>query len=74
VDIDYATGDSALAAPAGTEDGAAVTYILNTGTMKFHYPDCASVAQMKEENKAAFTGTREELLAMGYSPCGQCKP
>ena len=74
VDIDYATGESAASTLSQPEDGAAVTYVLNTGTMKFHDPDCASVAQMKEENKASFTGTREELLAMGYSPCGQCKP
>ncbi len=74
VEIDYATGESALSAPAQAEDGQAVTYILNTGTMRFHDPGCASVEQMKEENKAAFAGTREELLAMGYTPCGQCKP
>ena len=29
---------------------------------------------MKEENRQAFSGSREELIAQGYSPCGQCKP
>lgn len=50
------------------------TYILNTNTHKFHYPDCSSVSQMKESNKAEFTGTRDELISMDYSPCGRCDP
>ena len=29
---------------------------------------------IKEENKEAFTGSREELIEMGYSPCGKCNP
>ena len=29
---------------------------------------------MKEENRQAFSGSREELIAQRYSPCGQCKP
>ncbi len=49
-------------------------YILNTNTKKFHNPGCASVKQMKDENRKAYTGTREELLEQGYSPCGNCKP
>ena len=50
------------------------TYILNTNTRKFHYPNCASVTDMKEHNKAEFFGTREEAVAAGYSPCGRCHP
>ncbi|MDO4619040.1 MAG: MBL fold metallo-hydrolase [Lachnospiraceae bacterium] len=50
------------------------TYILNTNTRKFHYPDCRSVKQMKDHNKQEFTGTREELLEMGYESCGNCMP
>lgn len=49
-------------------------YVLNTNTMRFHYPDCASVGQMKSKNRAYFTGTREEIIAMGYQPCGNCHP
>ena len=49
-------------------------YVLNTNTLKFHYPDCRSVDQMKEENKAVFTGSREEILDMGYVPCKNCDP
>lgn len=49
-------------------------YILNTSSGKFHLPFCSGAASMKEENRQAFSGSREELIAQGYSPCGQCKP
>lgn len=49
-------------------------YILNTNTDKFHYPDCRSVKQMKAKNRKEYTGTREELIAQGYDPCGNCEP
>ncbi len=50
------------------------TYILNTNTDKFHYPSCPSVKQMAEENKHAYTGTREEVIEQGFSPCKRCNP
>lgn len=50
------------------------TYILNTNTRKFHRPDCSSVKKIKDKNKAEFTGTREEAIAAGYDPCGNCNP
>lgn len=49
-------------------------YILNTNTKKFHIPGCGSVAKMKEKNKQVFYGTREEAIAAGYDPCGNCHP
>lgn len=49
-------------------------YVLNTSTKKFHLPTCASVKQMKEENRELYFGDRQELLDMGYKPCGNCKP
>ncbi len=49
-------------------------YILNINTDKFHYPDCRSVKQMKAKNRREYTGTREELIAQGYAPCGNCHP
>lgn len=51
-----------------------VSYILNTNSKKFHYPDCGSAKKMKESNKEYFTGTREEVIARGFSPCGNCDP
>lgn len=56
-----------------TEQGG-TDYVLNTNSMKFHYPSCGSVAKISEKNKAFFTGTRDELIASGYSPCGNCHP
>ena len=56
------------------EDEAINTYILNTGSMKFHTPDCSAVAQMSESNRKEYTGSREKLIEQGYTPCGYCKP
>ncbi len=49
-------------------------YIANKNTGKFHYPSCSSVTKMKESNKLAITATRDQMLANGYSPCGNCHP
>lgn len=65
-------GVTAEASPAEAADIR--TYILNTNSKKFHYPGCSSVAKMKDKNKKEFIGTREEVLGMGYDPCGQCNP
>ncbi len=73
VEIDYATGESWLKGETPA-DGAALTYILNTRSKRFHDPGCSGVASMSEANKEAFTGERDELIAMGYAPCGQCQP
>jgi DNA-entry nuclease len=50
------------------------TYILNTGTMKFHLPSCSSVSDMSSGNKKTYKGTRAELIEKGYDACGRCKP
>jgi len=50
------------------------SYVLNTNTMKFHYPDCASVYQMNEKNKEYVSAARDEIISWGYSPCGNCHP
>ena len=49
-------------------------YILNTNTMKFHYPTCYSISMMSDNNKQESTKSRDELIAAGYSPCGHCHP
>lgn len=49
-------------------------YVLNTNTMKFHYPNCKSVKQMKEKNRKDYTGDREYLIEVGYVPCKNCNP
>lgn len=57
-------------------DGSGNTglYILNTSTKKIHLPDCRSAVTISPENRKEYTGTIDELLAMGYSPCGNCHP
>lgn len=49
-------------------------YVLNTSTGKFHRPDCAIIDRMKRENRENYTGTRDELIKLGYEPCQKCKP
>ena len=58
--------------PPSQEEGT--DYVLNTSTMKFHYPSCWMVDRIAEENYHAYLGTREVLLEYGYSPCGHCEP
>ena len=81
--IDYATGDNrsdgnvaVKAEPTqvttAQNETVATTYILNTNTKKFHILSCSSVKKMKDKNKREFTGSREEAIAKGYSPCQRC--
>ena len=49
-------------------------YILNTNSMKFHYPSCGSVSRMSESNKMPIEASRDEVIAMRYDPCGKCCP
>ena len=58
--------------PPSEEEGT--DYVLNIDTLKFHYPSCWMVDRIKEENYHEYTGTRNVLLAYGYSPCGHCDP
>ena len=82
ITIDYATGNSALEGqtPGGSGSGSSggtvtgTTYILNTSSHKFHYPDCGSANKISAENRGEYTGSREDLIAQGYSPCGNCDP
>ena len=75
VEIDYATGNSWLAGEgAAPSAGDSATYVLNTGTKKFHREDCKSVADTRPENKQTFTGSRQELIDQGYEPCKRCNP
>lgn len=71
-----ASSGSVGALPGTVQENApqTATYVLNKNSMKFHYPDCTSVSQMKEANKIYYEGSREEITGMGYSPCSQCNP
>ena len=49
-------------------------FVLNKNSKRFHKPECTSVSTMKEENREYYSGSREELIAKGYKPCGSCNP
>lgn len=55
-------------------DGSGQAYVLNTNSKRFHLPHCSSVEEMKPGNREDFFGSRDELLARGYKPCGRCNP
>lgn len=58
----------------GTDDNTTVTYVLNKNSKKFHKPSCSSVGDMAAKNRLDSTGSRDEVVAMGYAPCKRCKP
>ncbi len=82
IEIDYATGESKVAAEANTSETRSVeasdfenqemTFILNTNSKKVHLPDCKSVGDMAENNKQEYEGTLSDLKSDGYTPCGRC--
>ena len=80
--IDYATGnshqDDSVVADASKSTTAAEanvqTYVLNTNTKKFHKESCNSAKSMDASNKKIYTGSRQEIIDMGYEAWGVCKP
>lgn len=56
------------------EEDTVISYVLNTNSKRFHYPDCKSVSDMKEKNKKNVDWTRDECITNGYKPCGNCHP
>ncbi|WP_049752567.1 thermonuclease family protein [Candidatus Desulforudis audaxviator] len=57
--------------------GAAVDeedfYVGNSGTRRFHRPDCPSAGQIAPQNRTRFE-TRTDAFELGYEPCRTCKP
>lgn len=80
VEIAYATGESWASgdSPESSQESAVESgeehYILNTNSHKFHLPSCSSVDDMSEKNREDYYGSREDLIAQGYDPCGSCHP
>lgn len=65
-------GEADRSAPAAEPEGR--DYVLNMNTMKFHYPTCSSVKDIKDSNRKDVHATRDSIIAQGYAPCGKCKP
>lgn len=74
--IDYATGESHLDDVVDEKDPPAAegSYILNTGSMKFHVDTCYQAEDISEKNKDTFVGARQDLIDQGYTPAGCCDP
>ncbi|WP_294415185.1 DNA/RNA non-specific endonuclease [uncultured Senegalimassilia sp.] len=69
------SGDGASSNSTGNQSTSEQQdYILNVKNKKFHKPDCSAANDISSANKQDFTGTRDQLIAQGYSPCGICKP
>ena len=77
ITIDYRTGESWLSGAVvdvpETSTGEP-TFILNTGTKKFHLLTCSRAPEKDSANYELTTKTRDSLIADGYTPCGICKP
>ena len=56
-----------------TPNAESPVYIGNKNSKKFHYPDCSGVEKMSPKNKVPLA-SREDAIALGYTPCGICKP
>lgn len=46
--------------------------VLNTNTMKIHYPSCSEVKKIAPQNYSTSNLTESELIAQGYTTCGRC--
>ncbi len=80
VSIDYRTGLNHLSGTTADIDipneptASTITYVLNTNTKRFHFPTCSSCEEIKPKNRQETTLSRDELVDLGYKPCGRCKP
>ena len=73
ITIDYRTGDNWLTGE-NEEITSEWTYILNTGTKKFHLLTCSGAPSPSSKNYQLTDKTRSQVIDEGYSPCGICKP
>lgn len=63
-------GASSSAVPEQPE----YNYVINKNTKKFHYTWCSSVNDIKSSNRWNYSGMRDDIIDMGYSPCKKCNP
>lgn len=63
-------------APAATTtpSAGAVTYVLNSRSMKFHYATCKWASQISSRNRTDVDWSRDQVVAAGYKACKTCKP
>lgn len=66
----FAAGYCAVFDPRDAQD----EYVLNTSTQKFHFLPCHAARSIAPDNRLLYHGTRDDLIADGFEPCGICKP
>ena len=71
---DASETDGTVVGGADTTTEVAMDYVLNTNTMKFHYPWCTAVDNISEHNRQDVNATRSEIIGEGYESCGICHP
>lgn len=71
--VTFTTEKEADTATNPTSNPTLQTYVGNSGTKKFHLPDCASAKNIREGKRVEFE-TRLQAVLAGYEPCGRCKP
>lgn len=64
----------AASSSSTTSNPETYTYILNTNSKVFHKSTCSIVNRISAANRADFSGTRQELIDKGYTPCKICNP
>ena len=72
--INYADGTSTLEEVIVSAEANGRTYILNTGSKKFHKEDCGQASNISNSNRQVITADRELLIRQGFEPAGCCKP
>lgn len=66
--------ENAAAETAPPERGdAPVGYYASVNSGSFHRPGCRSVGKIAPQNLIQYS-TRDEAIAQGKKPCGECKP
>ena len=75
-DTNQSGGDNSGEGGNGSDanDGQNYNYVLNTNSKKFHLATSNCVDRISDKNRENYSGTREDLIQDGYSPCGICNP
>ena len=74
VKIDYKTGEAEATVKETTTEKIEAAYVINKKSGKIHRPDCSGVKTMSDKNKLFSNESVDELIAEGYTPCGECRP
>lgn len=54
------------------QQNTSAKWVLNTSTLKIHYPSCPEVRRIAPQNYSTSNLSEAELIAQGYTTCGRC--